>query len=154
MPRRSPPFRLAPWPLKRQLLPDVAIVPLAFDAALAATAAGDFIADHLRGRLNAAHVIVGDGFTFGRGRQGTIDLLRARRKGRAGKALLALRLAAILRDRAGIDLLVVRPRAGGSGGKRGSRDPQLFRVAGPAGSRNKNETAHPLIVPVRVDRPP
>ena len=49
---------------------------LRFDAALAAMPADDFVARVLVARLGAREVLIGDGFRFGHGRAGDIDLLR------------------------------------------------------------------------------
>lgn len=47
-----------------------------FDAALASTAAEDFVSDILAERLGVAGVVTGADFTFGRGRGGNVELLR------------------------------------------------------------------------------
>ncbi|MGH8041079.1 MAG: bifunctional riboflavin kinase/FAD synthetase [Rudaea sp.] len=49
---------------------------LRFNAALAAISAGDFVAQVLVARLHAREVWVGEGFRFGHGREGDVDLLR------------------------------------------------------------------------------
>jgi riboflavin kinase/FMN adenylyltransferase len=49
----------------------------AFDKALATTSAEDFVGEILAGRIGAAGVVTGDDFTFGRGRQGNVELLRS-----------------------------------------------------------------------------
>lgn len=56
---------------------DLAVV-LAFDHALAQTAASDFFQSILIDRLRAAGVVVGHDFAFGKGREGTFDWLSAR----------------------------------------------------------------------------
>lgn len=47
-----------------------------FDAAFSRTTAGDFVRDILHRRLGARHVLVGDDFRFGKGREGDIAFLR------------------------------------------------------------------------------
>lgn len=53
-----------------------AMLVFGFDAALASTAAEDFVIDILGERLGAAVVVTGSDFTFGRGRGGNVELLR------------------------------------------------------------------------------
>src|SRR5439155_12149499 len=54
-----------------------AVVIQAFDAAFAARSPAQFIDDILVRGLHARHVVVGWDFTFGKGRAGTVDLLKA-----------------------------------------------------------------------------
>ncbi len=74
----KPLFRLTPEPVKlailRRLGLDVVFV-RRFDAALAATPARAFVEDLLVGAYGAAGVVVGPDFHFGRGREGTPELL-------------------------------------------------------------------------------
>jgi riboflavin kinase/FMN adenylyltransferase len=50
---------------------------LRFDARLAGLDAGEFIERVLVGSLRAKHVVIGDGFQFGRGRSGDVERLRS-----------------------------------------------------------------------------
>ena len=74
------PFRLTEAPAKRRLVAALGAAlyyELAFDAALASLPAERFVADVLAGGLGVRHVVVGDGFVFGKGRAGTLRLLQA-----------------------------------------------------------------------------
>lgn len=70
----EPVFRLTPQPLKARLAEALGarfMAVLAFDAALAGLAPGDFVARHLVERLGAVHVVTGYDFHFGKGRKGS-----------------------------------------------------------------------------------
>jgi riboflavin kinase/FMN adenylyltransferase len=69
---------------------DAAVV-LHFDAALAKKSAEDFLAEILLGRIGARTLVLGADSHFGRGREGTIAFLEARRE-RLGFALKAVPL--------------------------------------------------------------
>jgi riboflavin kinase / FMN adenylyltransferase len=74
-----PVFRLTPGPMKARLLAGLGfdfVIEQTFDSAFAATKAGDFIDILLAGQLEAAHVVTGQDFHFGRNRKGTPDFLR------------------------------------------------------------------------------
>ncbi|MEO9600238.1 bifunctional riboflavin kinase/FAD synthetase [Parasphingorhabdus sp.] len=74
-----PPFRLTTLDQRQRLFADAgasAMLVFEFDAALAGTSAEDFIATLLVDRFGAAGVVTGADFTFGKGAQGNIDLLR------------------------------------------------------------------------------
>jgi riboflavin kinase / FMN adenylyltransferase len=76
----APPFRLTPFRAKARLLAEAGIDDLfllRFDRRLAARSAEEFVADLLVGRLGASHIVVGQDFTFGRGRGGNPALLQA-----------------------------------------------------------------------------
>lgn len=87
-----PLFRLTPEPVKFHVLArlglDGAFV-RRFDGRLAATGATSFVEDLLIRDLGLGGVVVGDGFRFGRGREGTAALLRdlAGRHGLACKVI-------------------------------------------------------------------
>jgi riboflavin kinase / FMN adenylyltransferase len=76
----GPPFRLTPFRAKTVLIQrewvDV-LFTLRFDRAFAAKTAEEFVRDLLVARLGISHAVVGQDFTFGRGRGGNPDLLRA-----------------------------------------------------------------------------
>ncbi len=75
-----PPFRLTTLDQREELFAHAgadAMLVFAFDAALAATSAEDFVGQILAQRIGAAGVVTGDDFTFGKGRTGNIDVLRA-----------------------------------------------------------------------------
>jgi riboflavin kinase/FMN adenylyltransferase len=77
----GPPFRLTPFRAKTRLIEEAGVdlvFTLRFDRAFAAKTADEFVGDLLAARLGASHVVVGQDFTFGRGRGGNPDLLRAR----------------------------------------------------------------------------
>lgn len=74
----QPLFRLTPPEAKAELIEALgldAMVEIAFDAALAATSAEDFVDRILVGRLGAAAVVVGFDFHFGKGRAGSPEVL-------------------------------------------------------------------------------
>ena len=74
----KPLFRLSPPPIKANWAAETGIkgvVNLTFNAAFAAQSAEDFVVNLLVGRLNAAGVVTGHDFHFGRGRAGTSDYL-------------------------------------------------------------------------------
>lgn len=75
----SEPFRLTLAPMKRRLLAqlgvDAMIVPT-FDQTFAQIPAAVFLQDILKDALDAKHIVVGAGFTFGKERAGTTDTLR------------------------------------------------------------------------------
>jgi len=74
-----PHFRLTPMALKQRLFEVLGldmVVILRFDDALAQMSAHDFVHRILLDRLKLGHVVVGYDFRFGKGREGTPDLLR------------------------------------------------------------------------------
>lgn len=76
----APVFRLTPAAMRRQLLAELgchAVAELSFDTAFASQAAEAFVAELLLGRLDAAGVVVGDDFAYGKGRAGTAGTLKA-----------------------------------------------------------------------------
>ncbi len=76
----QPLFRLTPSVAKAELIEALglgAMVEIAFDAALAATSAEDFVDRIIVGRLQAAVVVVGFDFHFGKGRAGSPEVLAA-----------------------------------------------------------------------------
>lgn len=71
---------LTPWPLRLALIQQMGIdgvVAPPFDREIASIRAGDFITEILKKRLNASYLFVGYNFCFGRGREGTSDLLES-----------------------------------------------------------------------------
>jgi riboflavin kinase/FMN adenylyltransferase len=75
----GPPFRLTPFRAKTRLIAETGVdllFILRFDRAFAARTAEDFVADLLVAQLGARHLVVGQDFTFGRGRGGNPRLLR------------------------------------------------------------------------------
>lgn len=73
------PFLLTGSDAKMAILQDLGVdfcVELPFNAALAATAAEDFVADILVARLGARHLVFGHDFRFGQKRKGDVELLR------------------------------------------------------------------------------
>ena len=73
------PFRLTPLKNKAhqlEILEIDAMLVLNFDQKMAMMAAEDFINDILVNALKASHIVVGYDFCFGKGRQGTPDLIR------------------------------------------------------------------------------
>ncbi|HEX4111637.1 MAG TPA: bifunctional riboflavin kinase/FAD synthetase [Stellaceae bacterium] len=75
-----PPFRLTPFRAKTRLIWETGVdflFTLRFDRAFAAKTAEQFVADLLIGRLGVKHVVIGQDFTFGKGRGGNPALLRA-----------------------------------------------------------------------------
>ena len=74
----APPFRLTTLDQRQRLFGGAgadAMLVFAFDRALAATSAQDFVRELLIGRLGAAGVVTGEDFTFGKGRAGTAPML-------------------------------------------------------------------------------
>jgi riboflavin kinase/FMN adenylyltransferase len=74
------PFRLTPFRVKERELARLGVELLFvqhFDLAFAAKSADDFISEIIVDALGAAHLVVGWDCTFGKGRRGTPDLLRA-----------------------------------------------------------------------------
>ena len=77
----TPRFRLTPFRAKARLLERYGVeilFALHFDAAFAALTADEFIERVLVKGLGVRHVIVGEDFCFGKGRQGNLALLRKR----------------------------------------------------------------------------
>ncbi len=75
----GPPFRLTPFRAKTRLIAEAGsdvLFTLRFDRRFAAKSAQDFVADLLAVRLGTRHIVVGQDFTFGRGRGGNPALLR------------------------------------------------------------------------------
>ena len=75
----GPPFRLTPFRAKTRLIQEAGaevLFTLRFDRRFAAKSAQDFVADLLAERLGTRHIVVGEDFTFGRGRGGDPALLR------------------------------------------------------------------------------
>lgn len=75
---QTPVFRLTPEPVKAALFEKLGLngmVVLAFDAALAATSAADFVDRLLGKRLGVSGIVVGHDFHFGKGRAGSPALL-------------------------------------------------------------------------------
>jgi len=75
----APPFRLTPFRPKTRLIEKAGVdllFTLRFDRAFAARTAEDFVAGLLVAKLGAGHVVVGQDFTFGKGRAGNPALLR------------------------------------------------------------------------------
>lgn len=73
------PFLLTGSEAKMAILQSLGVdfcVELPFDAALAATAAEDFVGDILAARLGARHLVFGHDFRFGQKRKGDVELLR------------------------------------------------------------------------------
>ena len=76
----APPFRLTTLDQRQALFAQAgadAMLVFAFDAALAATTAEDFVGIILADRIGAAGVVTGEDFTFGKGRGGNAVTLRA-----------------------------------------------------------------------------
>jgi riboflavin kinase/FMN adenylyltransferase len=74
------PFRLTPFRVKERELARLGVDLLFvqhFDLAFAAKSADDFLSDVVVGAIGASHVVVGWDCTFGKGRRGTPDFLRA-----------------------------------------------------------------------------
>jgi len=73
-----PPFRLTSLAQRQRLFAHAgadAMLVFAFDDALAATSAEDFVADLLARRIGASGIVTGEDFTFGRGRGGNAAIL-------------------------------------------------------------------------------
>ena len=76
----APPFRLTTLDQRQELFAQAgadAMLVFAFDAALAATTAEDFVGAILAETIGAAGVVTGEDFTFGKGRGGNAVTLRA-----------------------------------------------------------------------------
>jgi len=76
----APPFRLTTLDQRQRLFAAAgaeAMLVFRFDAAFAAVSARDFVADYLLDRIGAAGVVTGEDFTFGRGREGNVAVLRS-----------------------------------------------------------------------------
>jgi riboflavin kinase/FMN adenylyltransferase len=74
----APPFRLTTLDQREELFADAgadAMLVFAFDAAMAATTAEQFVRDLLVERLGAAGVVTGEDFTFGKARGGNVGVL-------------------------------------------------------------------------------
>ena len=74
-----PPFRLTSLDQRQRLFAAAgadAMLVLRFDAALASVSAEDFVTDWLIARTGAAGVVTGEDYSFGKGRGGSIGLLR------------------------------------------------------------------------------
>jgi riboflavin kinase/FMN adenylyltransferase len=74
------PFRLTPFRVKERELARLGVDLLFvqhFDAAFAGKSAEDFLSEIIVGSIGASHIVVGWDCTFGKGRRGTPDLLRA-----------------------------------------------------------------------------
>jgi riboflavin kinase/FMN adenylyltransferase len=77
----QPPFRLTPFRIKARLIEALSVDFLLmqhFDRAFAAHTAEDFIQDVLIKSLGARAVVVGYDFCFGKGRSGSVEMLRGR----------------------------------------------------------------------------
>lgn len=75
-----PPFALTSLRMKARLIEALGVDFLYvqhFDAAFAGKSAESFIADVLIGGLNVSHVVVGADYAFGKGRGGSVEMLRA-----------------------------------------------------------------------------
>ena len=76
----APPFRLTTLDQRQALFAHAgadAMLVFEFDKALCVTSAEDFVSDVLASQIGAAGVVTGDDFTFGRGRKGNVETLRA-----------------------------------------------------------------------------
>ena len=82
-----------------------------FDAAFAATEAERFVDEVLLGCLQARHVVVGEGFRFGLGGRGDVELLRAR-AGQQGCQVHAVAPVALEGERISSSRIRDRVRAG------------------------------------------
>lgn len=77
----TPPFRLTTLDQRERLFAAAgadAMMVFNFDQNLASVSAEDFIKDWLIGRAGARGVVTGEDFTFGQGKGGNVDILRAR----------------------------------------------------------------------------
>ena len=75
----SPPFRLMNKAAKRHRLAKIGVdvlYDLPFDAALSSLTALEFVRDVLAGGLGISHLVVGEDFRFGKGREGDIAFLQ------------------------------------------------------------------------------
>ena len=76
----APPFRLTTLDQRQRLFAQAgadAMLVFSFGAELASTTAEDFVAGILADRFGAAGVVTGEDFTFGKGRGGNAEVLRA-----------------------------------------------------------------------------
>ena len=74
-----PPFRLTSLNQRERLFGEAgadAMLVFRFDAALAALTAEQFVAERLVGLIGAAGAVTGEDFTFGKGRGGSIEVLK------------------------------------------------------------------------------
>jgi riboflavin kinase / FMN adenylyltransferase len=74
-----PPFRLTTLDQRQELFANAgadAMLVFEFGPELAATSAEEFVTEILAGRIGAAGVVTGDDFTFGKGRTGSIEMMR------------------------------------------------------------------------------
>ncbi len=75
----SPPFRLMNMASKRHRLAKIGVdvlYDLPFDKALSSLTALEFVRDVLAGGLGISHVVVGEDFRFGKGREGDVAFLQ------------------------------------------------------------------------------
>jgi riboflavin kinase / FMN adenylyltransferase len=75
----TPPFRLTTLDQRQRLFADAgaqAMLVFTFDTTLANVTAEDFVGDWLVARTGAAGVVTGEDFTFGKGRGGSVRVLR------------------------------------------------------------------------------
>lgn len=75
----APPFRLTTLEQRERLFAEAgadAMIVFHFDAALAGLSAAAFVDERLVGLLGAAGVVTGEDFTFGKGRDGNVAVLR------------------------------------------------------------------------------
>lgn len=94
----TPPFRLTSLDQRQRMFAAAgadAMLVFAFDAALAATTAEDFVAKLLATRIGASAVVTGEDFTFGQGRGGNAAVLRELG---AAHSIAAETVAAVLLD--------------------------------------------------------
>jgi riboflavin kinase/FMN adenylyltransferase len=76
----TPPFRLTSLDQRARLFAAAgadAMLVFRFGAELAAVTAEEFVAEWLAARIGAAGVVTGEDFTFGKGRGGNVEVLRA-----------------------------------------------------------------------------
>jgi riboflavin kinase/FMN adenylyltransferase len=74
----APPFRLTSLDQRQRLFAEAgadAMIVFGFDGELAATDAETFVSHRLLGLIDAAGVVTGEDFTFGRGRSGNVEVL-------------------------------------------------------------------------------
>jgi len=77
--RDAPPFRLTTLDQREALFAHAgadAMLVFHFDKALAVTSSEDFVSEVLAKQIGAAGVVTGDDFSFGKGRQGDVALLK------------------------------------------------------------------------------
>ena len=75
-----PPFRLTTLDQRERLFAAAgadAMLVFRFDGELASVTAEDFVTDRLIARIGAAGVVTGEDFTFGKGRGGNVEVLKA-----------------------------------------------------------------------------